>query len=547
MKKIFTLFAVFIFTIPSLFFANVQAQDCVPTAYKKLEVNDVSLGVLNGGDMFWDLNNNCYEVPKGGGVNALFAGALWMGGVDDQGSLKLAAQTYRQSGNDFFPGPRPSSEDEAETFCDNFDKIWRVSAQEIADFRSAFENGAIQSPDDIPESIREWPGRNNIVSEAAPLDRELAPFVDLNENDQYDPLLGEYPAIKGDEALWWIYHDEGEHLATEGLPLGVEIKTMAYAFVEEGLEYSTFYDYSITNKSDDPLNGFYISKYIDVDLGCFENDYVGCIPDENLSYGYNATAEDCPNGYGEDLPIIGIKLIKGMEDANGEEQGMSSFIYYNNDFSNNGNPETAEHYYNYLRGKSKTGEDIIVPENVPEIGGNTSSFMYSGNPSQSDEWSECTMASPIGDRRFLMGLGTIDLLPGQQTAFTLGVIWSNENTLLCPEIDQFTEHVNEVVSTYEIQIAADIAAGINDKNALSIAISVFPNPASDVIYLELEDAENSIKEISMLDAAGSTIQVESKNQRNTFSMKTGGLKSGLYFLRIQLGNGNLVLKKVIID
>ena len=35
----------------------------------------------------------------------MFAGALWIGGLDDQDNLKVAAMTYRQDGNDFWPGP----------------------------------------------------------------------------------------------------------------------------------------------------------------------------------------------------------------------------------------------------------------------------------------------------------------------------------------------------------------------------------------------------------------------------------------------------------
>ena len=36
----------------------------------------------------------------------MFAGSLWIGGIDKTGQLRVAAQTYRQqAGNDFFAGP----------------------------------------------------------------------------------------------------------------------------------------------------------------------------------------------------------------------------------------------------------------------------------------------------------------------------------------------------------------------------------------------------------------------------------------------------------
>ena len=55
--------------------------------------------------MWWDLSNNLYEIPKGSGINSIYCGAIWIGGLDAGGQLKITAMTYRQSGNDFWPGP----------------------------------------------------------------------------------------------------------------------------------------------------------------------------------------------------------------------------------------------------------------------------------------------------------------------------------------------------------------------------------------------------------------------------------------------------------
>ena len=75
------------------------------TAQTLLDINNVKTMILNGGDMWWDLSNPKYEIPKNSGKHSLFAGSLWIGGLDDEDQLKVAAQTYRQSGNDFWPGP----------------------------------------------------------------------------------------------------------------------------------------------------------------------------------------------------------------------------------------------------------------------------------------------------------------------------------------------------------------------------------------------------------------------------------------------------------
>ncbi|MEZ4830315.1 MAG: hypothetical protein R3C61_29120 [Bacteroidia bacterium] len=41
------------------------------------------------------------KVPKGSNRHSMFASSLWIGGLDESGQLRVAAQTYRQSGIDF--------------------------------------------------------------------------------------------------------------------------------------------------------------------------------------------------------------------------------------------------------------------------------------------------------------------------------------------------------------------------------------------------------------------------------------------------------------
>ncbi|HSH65110.1 MAG TPA: hypothetical protein VLB84_04755, partial [Bacteroidia bacterium] len=70
---------------------------CVPATDKAdLDINNVRTTILTGGDMWWDLLNGKYFVPKppkgSVGTTALFAGSLWIGGQDVGGSLKVAWQ-----------------------------------------------------------------------------------------------------------------------------------------------------------------------------------------------------------------------------------------------------------------------------------------------------------------------------------------------------------------------------------------------------------------------------------------------------------------------
>ena len=59
------------------------AAGCAPASSQTdLDVNNVRATILGGGDMWWNLSDAQYEIPKGSGLNSLFAGSLWIGGVD---------------------------------------------------------------------------------------------------------------------------------------------------------------------------------------------------------------------------------------------------------------------------------------------------------------------------------------------------------------------------------------------------------------------------------------------------------------------------------
>src|SRR5438552_612405 len=83
---------------------------CSPAqAQTDLAINNVRTTILAGGDMWWNLSSARYEIPINGKKHSLFAGSLWIGGLDAGGQLKVAAMTYRQNGNDFWPGPLTAS------------------------------------------------------------------------------------------------------------------------------------------------------------------------------------------------------------------------------------------------------------------------------------------------------------------------------------------------------------------------------------------------------------------------------------------------------
>jgi len=423
---------------------NMFANTCEPaTQSADLDINNVRTKILNGGDMWWDLNNPKYEVPKVTDANAvrkhsMFSGALWIGGLDDGGNLKLAAMTYRQRGSDFWPGPLDTTTAGTDPQrCKAYDRIWKVSRTEMeeAEANSWINPGA---------GITEWPaGLNRPYATSSTEPKSLAPFKDINGNGIYEPFQGEHPVLDNrrpisengvdrqpDMMLWFCYNDKGNiHSETQGVPIGIELHTTAFGFAtNDEVNNMTFYSTEVINRSFSKINQTYFGQWVDADLGNYADDYVGCDVNRALGYCYNGDEDDeGVLGYGLNPPTVGVDFFEGPRDSAGNDLGMGAFMYYNNDGNPiNGNPDLAQEFYNLLRGRWLGGQNVTFGGNG--IGGSqTTRYMFSAGtdkdfPGQC--WDERSAGNRPGDRRFLQSSGPFTMYPGAVNRVTVGVVWA---------------------------------------------------------------------------------------------------------------------------
>src|SRR5262249_47415907 len=139
----------------------------------------------------------------------------------------------------------------------------------------------------VPQALADWPANGH-----PPLAQVLAPFVDLNGNYIYEPALGDYPFIPGDQATYDIFNDVANiHTETGGVPLGVEVHQMSYEInspTDSFLTNTVFIRYEIGNRSDTSYHDVYIGIWTDFDIGYPNDDYVGTDVGRNMYYGYNS-------------------------------------------------------------------------------------------------------------------------------------------------------------------------------------------------------------------------------------------------------------------
>ena len=455
---------------------NQTLAGCEPSKSRAdLNINNVRCPIWINGDMWWDLTGTAlYEVPVGSGKNSLFAGAIWIGGKDGAGNLKVAAQTYRQSGSDFWPGPiDTTSTSISATQCLKYDKHFKITFAEVKNFHEEFQVKGNTSYI-IPDIIKNWPATGDPAFNEGHF---LAPFYDRTGDGIYDYNDGDYPKynvdgtldpcdkglLLGDQTIWWVFNDVGNiHGETESLlPVGVEIQAQAFGFnTNDAINNMTFYRYKIINWSSSVLNETYFGSWVDPDLGNYLDDFVGCDVLRGLGYCYNGDADDDGAvGYGVNPPAVGVDFFEGpLADPNdsldndrdgildelGEQIIMSKFVYYDNNGTVTGNPNNALQYYNYLDGKWKDNSPLVYGgRGYQTLNAPLCNFMF---PDDSDplnigtngidpgfNWTEnlpcetCIPNTP-SDRRFLQSAGKFTLLPGAVNYITTGVVWARTSS-----------------------------------------------------------------------------------------------------------------------
>ena len=416
-----------------------KAASCIaPSTTTFLELNNVSALVHTAGNLWQVPNQNYshYEVPKKSGIQALFTAALWLGGTDVNGQLKLAALRYRQ-GQDYWTGPLTKNTATTNyTICKKYDKHFTSTKDEISEFKAWYEAGVLDKKNGtntqtetfpnykIPEIVKNWPAHGDI---SLGQDYYLAPFFDRNDDGNYDWNDGDFPwydldktkncrsdrriSLYGDLNHWWVMNDKGNiHTETNSEPIGMEIRSQAFSFSSnDEINNMTFYNYELINRGTQTLYNTYFGFFTDGALGNPMDDFVGCDVNRGLGYYYNGNNVDLDvngfKGYGASPPAVGVDFFEGpFQDNDGKDNafgigpnealngigygdgvvdnerfGMRRFLYYSNTTNganpNQTDPIKATDYYNYLQGKWKDG----------------SRFVYGGNGHFSDPDANPTM------------------------------------------------------------------------------------------------------------------------------------------------------------
>ncbi|MCB9230076.1 MAG: T9SS type A sorting domain-containing protein [Bacteroidia bacterium] len=420
----------------------------------------------------------------------------------------------------------------------NWQKMWKVSQAQISQFQNDFANNSVNYAN-YPD-IRTWPAHGSV---GAGEDYHLAPFQDANGDGAYIPgWAGDYPCVPGDEAIYTVFNDDaGPHGESQGDKLGVQVESLIYAYdcsagncADTALDFTTFYHYEVTNKSNNSYHDFYFSFWTDIDLGNWWDDYLGTDTVLPLVFAYNADADDDGSyGYGPNPPAVGTLVLNSPNNAY-----PSSVITYeiNTLVANQGHPQIPIEFYRYQQGLWKDGT------NMPE------KYIYSGDPGFCGGNPTGSYETGAGhDGRYMVNFGPLNFAAGDTLVFDFAQVWArayyNDNLGSVCELKQDAATIKSWWNS-QSNDCFHLSVGRNHPvSGQQLTAEIFPNPAQNLAEMRLSAPLKSGSVLNLRDALGRVVFTQPVASGTTsIQIQTAGLGDGLYVVSL----GNEISQKLVV-
>ncbi|HEX2787301.1 MAG TPA: YCF48-related protein [Ignavibacteria bacterium] len=495
----------------------------INTFIKSWGIFNQNTDVQNQAGLQWPAGSNNYMIFTSGLTIAAMVNS----------ELLMAAGSYR---GEYLPGYVNSS-GQFET-NDNM-KIYRVSKS------------------DVPLESYDWMNWGLMVPFGAP-------YVDVNGNFQYDPLV-DTPGVKNaSQTVFCVMTDANpsSHTLGEGFgggtePLNAELRLTAWGYNFDPLKDAMFYKWDIINKSSSDWNGTHFTIYSEGEVGDPNDNYSGCDTLRDMSYMYNGDNEDAE--YGVAPPAVGTMFLRtpgnfGMTSSARFSYGASATPC---EYDPNGEPQGA---YNFMRGFKKDLTPWVIPNtNPPQI----TKFNYSGDPQENLGWTEFKgsvencggnltgFTTPInnkGPRKQIHSSGNDNqtIHPNQKVTLVIAQLIAKGDTYL-NSVTKLKQYADQIKSFYET---------VNIKNISGVVPSSFelfqnyPNPFNPNTTISFNLPRAEFLKLRVFDITGKEIAILINQQMDLGAYKItwngARFSSGVYFYKLETPNFTDTKKMVLV-
>jgi hypothetical protein len=515
MKQSFTLLTLALLCLTN--HAQAQTYPLFNTS-ANIDIANIKAPSLVHGDMWHDSigSLNYLEFPKGSGHIIGNTSALWMSAYDAQNNLKSAAQMYRQTGTDYWPGPVDSiSTTQAQLYAtsQNWAKIWKVNSSQIDAFLLLTTHTAANTP----SVILEWPAKGNPYAKGAggaslSITKDMAPFVDVNADGVYDPLAGDYPKMKGSQMLWWVINDAGPtHTVTGTNSMKMEIKMSAYAYkLGTVADNIIFYEYEVTNKSTATYSSYRIGLMADFDIGYAYDDYSGFDSSHRMGISYNGNNVSLP-------PAAGVAMMELPGDAYNSYAPLGSYRTFANITGAEGDPTNGLEFFRLMHSSNRVGQAYPNGSLYGTV----------------DELQQCDSNVLSTDTRFVIASNNLSFSPGQTKKFGAALVVA-DSAGGCPNINFMRLH-QTADTAYKIYWnpfrLTPPAAPTGIAAIMRSSLHIFPNPATDILHVETAVGSHGL--LRVFDALGRSVALPQTLTAKGFELNTAILPAGVYTVRCQ--------------
>lgn len=493
-----------------------------------LDINKFNVANLLHGDMFYDPVKeyaSC-EFPKGSGKHASSTSSLWSVAHDYLGNNYASAQIYRALGNDYWPGPLDALGACSYATSEKWARIWKVSQSDIIAFKAL----PTKTFSTIPKDILEWPGKGSIYAKgrggvSLSVTEAMAPFKDVDADGVYDPFKGDYPEIKGDQMLWWIFNDNGATRTASGgsTPFKIEYRATAYGYSRGGaVDNIVFYEFDMRNKSTVRYLDFRFGLMNEADLGAWFDDYIAFDSVHRMGITYNGNLPDGVNGansYGMHPPLVGLSFIKMPGDVYpGGMLPAGTFNTFENAPGALRVPKTTIEYMNYMYGKDADGTPLTGGNYLYPITKGTGQFL-------------CETKAPLKDRRFLTTTGNYNFQPGTQTIVAMALMATDTVGYACGTLANFNPLTDLADTAWKLFYNPMPALSVKDVEVLSKSLRLYPNPAVNDLIIDSYTGMLLKKEmLKVYDIAGREVNMPLVQSNKQIKIDVTTLAPGIYTL-----------------
>jgi len=497
---------------------------------------------------------------------------LILSGFDNDSNLRKMGKADFFDLNDANPGPiiPGLSTTDKEKLLDKYRRVWKINRSDIERFKLDFDYQIITQPGYyINESILSWPGNPEIGGT-----QQMAPYVDANNDGNYNPYDGDYPKITGDQMLYFIYNDQPFEPIETIKPMQLEVHCIMYAYACDSIQnlvntlttnQTIFTKYRVINKSSHSFSNVYWGSSIYAQNNGSRNDNrIGSRPDKNLAFTWSPNI----NG-GENFPIYNLinldgpdaNIIDGIDNNNNgiiDEENEKCLFTGNMAFSPGsgsnyyGYPFSSQEYYRFLNSRWRNGSSLL--SGFDGITGNVEAkFIFDGAPFCSGEWNDCgTVFFGLYNRKaMLSSSGPFTLLPNQEIAIEFAeYMYYNPSVNHSPTTTwiENLQHIDHIRENYYNNSFFGCDQTLSYESVLSnkLQLTCFPNPTNTSISFQLSCSMSKNYSLNLFDMSGRS--VVSKNYPKNLQqdeIDLSHLTNGVYLIQIKNEDHSLTQRFII--